>query len=169
MRTIYLRKLAPWSWLVLEYISPISSPGHFLRAAVISRTTALVNWGACVHWWSSCSYRKCPQDGSTFFRPPLVPGATRSLRKIGFLVCELEWNVPEQTPKGLSLTSFSLKAAHKHPVQTNPFWVHSTLLRVPMCLGGCTLRKEAWAGTPKTRQSGGSMIISLTLRGLDHT
>ena len=77
------------------------------------------------------------------FMPTLVPSATRFLGKVGFLDGELEWNVPEQTPKGLSLTSFSLKAAHKCPVQTNPVWVHSTLLRVPMCLGGCTLRKEA--------------------------
>ena len=43
VRTIYLWKLASWSWLVLEYISPIPAPEHFLRAAVISRTTALVN------------------------------------------------------------------------------------------------------------------------------
>ena len=43
MRTIYLWNLAFWSWLVLEYISPIRAPGHFLRAAVINRATALVN------------------------------------------------------------------------------------------------------------------------------
>ena len=99
-----------------------------------------------------CSYRKCPQDGSTFSCPPLVPGATRFLWKVGFLVCELEWNVPEKTPKGLSLTSFSLKAAHKRPVQTSPVWVHSMLLRVPMCLGGCPLRKEGWARTPQNQE-----------------
>ena len=43
VRTIYLWKLASWSCPVLEYISPIPAPGHFLRAAVINRTTALVN------------------------------------------------------------------------------------------------------------------------------
>ena len=40
----------------------------------------------------------------------LVPPVTGALRKVGFLGCELEWNVPEQTPEGLYLTtSFLLK------------------------------------------------------------
>ena len=99
----------PESWLVLKYISPIPAPWPFLRAAVINRTTAFVDWGACVHWWSSCSYRKCPQGGSTFACPTLVPGAARSSGPVGFLGYEIEGSVPEQEGKGLRLTAFPLK------------------------------------------------------------
>ena len=56
---------------------------------------------------SITSYRKCPQGGSTFACPALVPGATRSLGPVGFLGCEIEWSVPEQEGKGLKLTTFS--------------------------------------------------------------
>ena len=31
--------------------------------------------------------------------------ATRALGIVGFLGSELEWNVPEQTPKGLNITT----------------------------------------------------------------
>ena len=78
--------------------------GHFLRAAIIIGTPGLVNWGACGQGWSSCSYRICPQGGSTFSWDPLVPGGKQSLRA-GYLPGL--WNWPEQTGKGLSLTSFS--------------------------------------------------------------
>ena len=53
--------------------------------------------------------------------------------------------------KGPQHTAFFPKASHKHVVQTNPFRVHSSLLRVLTVLGGCTLRKEAWTRIPSTR------------------
>ena len=73
------------SWLpgrrpCLEFILQVPAIGHFLRAAVISGTPGLVNWSACVQGWPSCSYTKCPQGGSTFSSPLLVPGGEQSLR-----------------------------------------------------------------------------------------
>ena len=67
VRTFYLWQLASWQLAGLG--QPIPAPWHFLRAAIINRTTTLVNWGACVCPWSSCTYRKCPQVSSTFACP----------------------------------------------------------------------------------------------------
>ena len=122
----------PESWLCLEFLSLVLVAGHFLRVAVIRRTPGLGNWGACEQEWSSCSSRKCSQNGSTFSDPPWFLGATRALGQVGFQGCEMEWNVPEQTGKGESHYFFPLKP-HKHCVQTNPFRVHSILLRVLRC------------------------------------
>ena len=95
----------PESCLCLEFISAIPAPGHVLRTAIINRPQRLRNRGASKPGRWSCSYRKCPQGDSTSPRPPLVPWATRALGQLGFLACELEWNVPEQQLKGLCLTS----------------------------------------------------------------
>ena len=57
--------------------------------------------------------------------------------------------------KGLETHCFPPKASHKHPVQTNAFWVQSTLLRAFRCLGSCPLRKQAYAGNPSARRGGG--------------
>ena len=43
-----------------------------------------------------------------FFIPNSGPPATRTLRSAGLLGCELEWKVPEQTLKGLCLTTSKL-------------------------------------------------------------
>ena len=43
-----------------------------------------------------------------FFIPNSGPPATRTLRSAGLLGCELEWQVPEQTLKGLCLTTSKL-------------------------------------------------------------
>ena len=40
--------------------------------------------------------------------PNSGPPATRALRSAGLLGCELEWNVPEQTLKGLCLATSKL-------------------------------------------------------------
>ena len=70
--------------------------------------------------------------------------ATRALGIVGFLGCELEWNVPEQTPKGLNITTSSPQS-FTLPLQTHVYLGHRSLLR---CLGGCTLRKEPSARVP---------------------
>ena len=70
--------------------------------------------------------------------------ATRALGIVGFLGSELEWNVPEQTPKGLNITTSSPQS-FTPPLQTHAYLGHRSLLR---CLGGCTLRKEPSAGVP---------------------
>ena len=145
----------PDSWLVWGYIFRIPAPWHFLKAAIKNRTTTLVNWGTYVCPWSSCSYRKCPQEGSIFACPTLVPGATRSLGPAGFLGCEMEWNVTEQAGKGLRLTTSAPEGLTQANVQTNAFQVQSILLRVLRCLEGCPLRKEAWAGNPSARKGRG--------------
>ena len=68
--------------------------------------------------------------------------ATRALGIVGFLGCELEWNVPQQTPKGLNITTSSPQS-FTPPLQAHAYLGHRSLLR---CLGGCTLRKESSAG-----------------------
>ena len=79
-------------------------------------------------WFQEMSTRQ-----KHFSGPAWCLKATRVLVLVCFLGCEMEWNVPEQTGKGLSLTTFPPKASHKHCIQTNPFRVHSTLLRVLRC------------------------------------
>ena len=69
----------PESWLHLEFISAIPAPGHVLRTAGIIRPQRLRNRGASKRRRCSCSYRKCPQGGSTFPWPPLAPWTTRAL------------------------------------------------------------------------------------------
>ena len=140
----------PESRLRLEFISAIPAPGHVLRTAVIIRPQRLRNRGSSKHRRCSCSYRKCPQVGSTFPWPSLVPWATRASGQLGFLGCELEWKVPEQQLRGLCLTSSPL--SFTSPLQTHSSQGHSTLLRG---LRGCTPKKEAWVGDPSTRGPGG--------------
>ena len=114
VRTIYLWQLASWELAGFEIYFSSTCPTAFPEGICqfTELHTALVNWGVCVHWWSSCSYRKFPQDGSTFACPTLVPGAARSLGPVGFLGCEIEWNVPEQAGKGLRLNTFSPLKPH---------------------------------------------------------
>ena len=38
---------------------------------------------------------------AALFHTQMISQATRAKESVGFLGCELEWNVPEQTPKGL--------------------------------------------------------------------
>ena len=118
-------------WLCLESIYAIHSPGPFLRAAVISSPIGLVNGGTSKHRCTSCSYRKCPQGGSTSSCP--IP--TRTLRSAGLLGCELEWNVPEQILKGLCLTTSKLLPS---PGDSSQPWPQ-TQVRGP---GGCSPRKD---------------------------
>ena len=40
---------------------------------------------------------------------------TTALGIVGFLGCELEWNVPEQTPEGLNITTSSPPKLHPSP------------------------------------------------------
>ena len=132
MITIYLWQLVPESQLCFEFFSNIR-PRYFLRAVITNRIPGLVNWG---------SFRTCDQilftenihEAAALFNAHLwFLGVTRALGKVCFLGSEIEWNVPEQTQKTLSVRTFSSKASHKHPVQAHPFRVHSTLLRVLGC------------------------------------
>ena len=79
----------PESRLCFEFISAVQAPGHVLRTAVINRPQRLRKRGASKRQRWSCSYRKCPQGGSTFLWPPLAPWTTRTLGQLGFLGCEL--------------------------------------------------------------------------------
>ena len=94
--------------------------------------------------WSSCSYRKCPQGGSTSSCWSLVPPVTRALGKVSFLRCKLEWNVPERTPKGLCLTTSSpwsfTSVLHTHPYQGH----HSCWSAYEAARSG----RKLWSGTP---------------------
>ena len=69
--------------------------------------------------------------------PTLVPAGTRALGKVLFLDCQLERNVPEETPKACIP---SLLPSLPHPLDTS--------------IGGATLRKEAGGGNPTTRRHG---------------
>ena len=55
--------------------------------------------------------------------------ATRALGIVGFLGCELEWNVPEQTPKGLNITTSSPQS-FTLPLQTHVFAPFTTRLYI---------------------------------------
>ena len=88
----FLRVSCVWT-LFLQY----PPPGPFLRAAVISTPTVLVNGGARNARCLSCSYRKCPQGGSTISCPTGSSSKLR-LQKISFMGCELGCNVPEKHP-----------------------------------------------------------------------
>ena len=83
--------------------------------------------------------------GSTSSRPTLVPLGTRALRKVGFLGCELRVECAWANTQ-------ALLSHHLVPPEASPLPSslpgHQPLLR---CLGGCTLRKESWAGDPSTR------------------
>ena len=111
-----------WNFLqskgLLRVFSNTTVQKHqFFGAQLSSPSNSHVNTSAGKNWWASCSYRKFPQGGSTSSCPTLVPPATRALGKVGFLGCELEWNVLEQTPKGLCLTASS-PSIFTHP----PAW-----------------------------------------------
>ena len=91
--------------------------------------------------------------------------ATRALGIVGFLGSELEWNVPEQTPKGLNITTSSPQS-FTPPLQTHAYLGHRSLLR---CLGGCTLRKESSAGVlARGPWMLGDFTLVLEARGSGH-
>ena len=85
--------------------------------------------------------------GQHFFMPNSGSAYTQSLRESRLPGCELEWKVPEKTPKCLSLTTSSLWS-FAPPLQIHAYLGHRSLLR---CLGGCILRKEASVGNPSDR------------------
>ena len=65
-----VRQIDLWNWLLehrlcLVFISAIPASGPFLRAAVINYPTGLLNWRCQSALVDKCSYRKCPQGGST--------------------------------------------------------------------------------------------------------
>ena len=154
------------SWLFLEFISTKLAAGPFLRAVVVNSPPGLVNWSgdASLHQWSSCSYRKWPQGRSTSSYTTQVE-TTSVLGVVGFLGCELEWNVPEQTPKGLNITTTPPYSCTS-PLQTRVYLGHRSLLR---CLGGRTLRKEASAGLPAPGPwILGDFTLALEARGSGH-
>ena len=89
---------------------------------------------ASKHRWCGCHYRKSPQGGgSTFPCLPLVSQTTRALGKVGFLGCELEWNVPEQNACSLVSHCFFPLKFHTPDPQTDPSRGHSIQLRVLRC------------------------------------
>ena len=97
------RKVTRCSWLLesplcLQFMSAMPTPGPFMRAAV-SSPTGLVNRRCQQTRCLNCSYRTCPPGVSTASCPTLVLQADWDFRKVGFLCCELECNVPEQTSK----------------------------------------------------------------------
>ena len=68
---------------------------------------------------SSCSYRKWPQ-GAALFMPNSGSLGGLIIQESQLPVCELEWNVSEQTPKGLCLTASSPESSTP-PLQTHPY------------------------------------------------
>lgn len=86
---IYMSQLTSWKLNVFGNFSAVPTIGHFLRAALIKSPSILWTGLAVKHCWSSCIYRKCPQDSSISSCPTVVPGAQRSLGKTGFLGCGL--------------------------------------------------------------------------------
>ena len=85
----------------------------------------LVNWngGTSKHLWSSCSYRTWPQGGNTSSYPTLVEV---TLEVVGFLGCEFEWNIPEQT------NAQGLKSYYYFPLKLYPSPPDSWLPGAPL-------------------------------------
>ena len=80
----------------------------------------------------------------------LLPQATRALEVV-FLGSKLEWKVPEPTRKGLCpITFFPLPITLRTILNPRK----SLMLRLLLCVGGATLRKELGSGNPTTRQHG---------------
>ena len=153
----------PRHWRCFEFILQLLAIGHFLRAAVIIGTPGLVNWGVCAQGWPSRSYTKCPQGGSTFHVHLWFPGANRAWGQVGFLGCDIEWNLPEQTGKGLSLTAFPSKASHT----TGTCRVIPSVSTVH-CRGWLSARRqhsreEAWAGIHSTSRDWGQLNFAMKI------
>lgn len=86
--------------------------------------------------------------------------STRALVKVQFLGCKEDWNVSQQTPKGLCILTSSPLPINPHP-QTNPNPWKSALLRVVASIGGKTLSKEAGAGNHAARRIGGQVTFKV--------
>ena len=103
--TFYLFLTVSCIWnLFLQYWPQVFSWGH------LSLRAPLVLWigGAGKQSWPTCSYRNCPQGGSTYLCSTVIPHATRALGKDSFLGSELEWTLKEISP-GISLEGMMLK------------------------------------------------------------
>ena len=94
VRKFYLFNWFLESWLRLKFISAEPTRGRSLRGAGLNSPTGLTGelQVPVKCWWSSCSYRKCPQGGSTSSCPAPVL-ASRALSKVEYLGCDLDWNV----------------------------------------------------------------------------
>ena len=97
----------------------------------------------------SCSYRKCPQGGSTFSFPPEIPRSTRALDTVVFQGCRFFWNVPHLGAHCFFPLRFhSLPRQIQSPAKTSRHGVLSYL-------GGGTLRKTVASGNCSTGSRGG--------------
>ena len=151
------------SWVCLQFISLIFTPGPFLRQAVLTAPllpAPLLIGGASKCLWSSCSYKKCHKVAALLMTT-LVPGAN-SIResRLPGLWNESGMYLREHLSACVSLliphkATHTHTHTHTHGFQTNSDGSHSTLLTVLQCLEVCTLRMEAWAGNPRTRRHGG--------------
>ena len=89
----------------------------------------------------SCSYRKCPQGGSTFSFPTEIPRSTGALDTVVFKGCRFFWNVPHLGAHCFSpLRLHSLPKQIQSPAKTSRRGVLSYL-------GGGTLRRQWPVGT----------------------
>ena len=152
--------------MCLQFISLIFTPGPFLRQAVLTAPllpAPLWIGSASKCLWSSCSYRKCHKVAALLMTT-LVPGAN-SIResrlpglwnKSGIYLSEhLRACVSLLIPPKATHTHTNTHThthTHTHGFQTNSDGSHRTLLTAFQCLEVCTLRKEAWAGNPRTRR-----------------
>lgn len=101
------RLLTSWSLTVLEHFPPVLATGHFLRAAVINGTQA--TWiEVPVSSGDHVVIKENVHKAAAVFHAHLwFLGASRALGQAGFLDYEIEWNVPDETGKGLSLATYS--------------------------------------------------------------
>ena len=86
----------------MQFISLVLTPGSFLKQAVIDSTPAPLRIGGAFG-----------QVVVTENVHTVAALGADSIGKVGFLGCEIEWNVPERTFQGLCLL-IPLKASHTH-------------------------------------------------------
>ena len=116
VRKIYLFQLVSWKSVVFGiYFWNTTAKLKWWKLSLASPKTLWIG-GASERWWPSCSYRKCPQGGSTSLCPALVP----LIPEPRFMGCGVEWNMPEQTPKGWCLTTSSPEASTLLPILKLP-------------------------------------------------
>lgn len=91
--------------LCLEFILAVPALGHFLRIAVMNSPPGFLNWRCQWAPMVELKLQEMSTRGQPFLTPASGPSSKESLGKVGFLGCELEWTVPDQTLKGWWLSA----------------------------------------------------------------
>ena len=101
--------------------------------------------------------QKWPQGPSMFLCPALVTGRTRSLGKVLFLDCQLQWMCHKKHPRFVSPSSI---LPYPYPLDTSEFLQHHSLEGAFTHKWGDP-KEGAWSGNPNIRRHGalGALLL----------